>query len=335
MLPKYHIFRRLTASLPLSLLLSGCNPFHDTSVKNYTLFDESGSQIIFNTSGQYALSYSEQYQLQLWEVDPPKLLYTLGPQDQSSTPIQHLRFSKDSTHIITATNTTFAIWDVTWGQSLGLWSVSDGAIRDVAISNNGRYALLGMSNHKVIFLDVVSGRRLEFLAHNNIIDSVDISPNGRYALSAGHNKSALLWDTKSGQIIHEYIHQYRVSLARLDRSGKHAFTSDIGSNAFIWGLTDGKEISSLSSWSRQQKFTSAKFILDNQYLITGSPSGEAAIWEVKSGEKKKSMLVEEEKDSHPPHAVVYDIALTPDKELVTSSSSGAIQIWKVDIIDDK
>lgn len=51
------------------------------------------------------------------------------------------------------------------GISEGLWSISDGIIRDVAIASNGQQVLLGLSNGKAIYINLATGRRLEFLAH--------------------------------------------------------------------------------------------------------------------------------------------------------------------------
>ena len=118
------------------------------------------------------------------------------------------------------------MWDLAWTQAQGLWSISDGLIRDIDIASNGEQVLLGLSNGKAIYVNLVTGRRLEFLAHNEKVNSVALSPNGRYALSGGNDYTAYLWDTRNGQIIRSFKHEQRINRVTLQRDGLFAFTSD-------------------------------------------------------------------------------------------------------------
>ncbi|MCV5917635.1 hypothetical protein OFN60_29855, partial [Escherichia coli] len=100
--------------------------------------------------------------------------------------------------------------DLGWTQAQGLWSISDALIRDIDITSNGEQVLLGLSNGKAIYVNLVTGRRLEFLAHREKVNSVAISPNGRFALTGGNDYKAYLWDTESGQVLRTFEHEQRV-----------------------------------------------------------------------------------------------------------------------------
>ncbi len=273
--------------------------------------------------------YSKQQHLQLWDLNQNKLLARLGIQDPEQNIISLIRFSDNGRFAVTATQTNFAVWDLAWSQSTGLWSISDGLIQDIALGNNGDEVLIGLSNGKAIFIDLVIGRRLEFLAHVEKVNSVSLSPNGKYALSGGNDHNAYFWSTESGQILQQFEHEQRVGTVELQRDGLYALTSDSGNNAIIWDLKTGKEVSQLSSWTRQLIFSSARFSDDGTRLVTGSPSSRMVIWDTQSGKRIEGFEVEMLKDVRPPRGVVYDAAFESNQRVLSASSAGVVQAWNL------
>lgn len=224
----------------------------------------------------------------------------------------------------------FAVWDLGWTQAQGLWSISDALIRDIDITSNGEQVLLGLSNGKAIYVNLVTGRRLEFLAHREKVNSVAISPNGRFALTGGNDYKAYLWDTESGQVLRTFEHEQRVVRVALQRDGKLAMTSDGGNQAIIWNLETGQKVSQLSSWSRQLIFSTARFSDDGSRLVTGTPSGRVSIWDTQSGKRIDGFEVEPKKDTRPPRAVVYDAAFDSKQRVITATSAGIAQAWQLE-----
>lgn len=101
-----------------------------------------------------------------------------------------IRIADSERFAVTASQNNFAVWDLAWTQGKGLWSITDGLIRDVDLSSDGEQVLLGLTNGKAIYVDLVSGRRMEFLAHREKVNSVALSANGRYALTGGNDYHA-------------------------------------------------------------------------------------------------------------------------------------------------
>ncbi|NVK23677.1 MAG: hypothetical protein HWE10_02010 [Gammaproteobacteria bacterium] len=218
-------------------------------------------------------------------------------------------------------------------------------IRDVAVSNYGNHILLGKSNGEVVHISKATGRRIEFLGHqqvlvdddsgetfhlNNAINSVDMSPNGAFALSGSSDQSAYLWDTKTGQVIYKFQHNSRVVLVALDPKGRYAFTSDTKKQAKIWDLKTGKMISNLQFTSRQEIFTTARFSQNGRYLVTGAPTRKLTLWDVKTGKEQKEWLVTARKNSRPSSAVVYSAAfINSDSQIISESSAGLSEVWNI------
>ncbi|MFA0502266.1 WD40 repeat domain-containing protein, partial [Vibrio sp. 10N.222.46.A1] len=198
------------------------------------------------------------------------------------------------------------------------------------ISSNGEKVLLGLSNGKAIYVDLVTGRRLEFLAHREKVNSVSLSSNGRYALSGGNDYKAYLWDTESGLVLRTFEHEQRVVRVALQRDGELAFTSDGGNQAMIWDLETGEPQAQLQSWSRQLIFSSARFSDDGSMLVTGTPSSQVSVWNTQDGKRISRHDAEPLKDARPPRAVVYDAAFDDKNRVISGTSAGIAQAWNVD-----
>ncbi len=265
--------------------------------------------------------------LYFWDLVDDKQLNYFGAQDQHNSTVSLIAISDNSRYAITATQTNFAVWDLGMGVSEGLWSISDGTIRDIDIASNGQQVLLGLNNGKAIHINLATGRRLEFLAHQDKVNSVALSANGKFALSGGNDHFGYFWDTETGQILQAFEHQKRINQVALQRDGKYALVADGGNQAIIWDLATGEKISKLATLARQLVFSSARFSDDGEYLMTGSPAGHVKLWHSQSGEKQQQWNAEPLKDARPPTAVVYDVAMDKKQRVVSATSAGIAQAW--------
>ncbi len=322
------IFNTLLITIVITTL-NGCF-FSTSDEQRWNLEPYGSTSFALSRDARFALLYSKEHQLVLWDLYDNQKLASLGAQDPQANTVSHIRISDNSRFAVTATQMNFAVWDLAWAQAKGLWSISDGLIRDIDITNNGEQVLLGLSNGKTIYVHLVTGRRLEFLAHNEKVNSVAISPNGRYALSGGNDYIAYLWNTETGQILKTFEHEQRINRVALHRDGKYAFTSDGGNQARIWNLETGEMVSELSSFSRQLIFSTARFSDDGKYLVTGTPSSRIMVWDVESGKRVDGFEAEPLKDTRPPRAVVYDAAFDNQNRVVSATSAGIAQAWQVD-----
>ncbi|MFG0605581.1 WD40 repeat domain-containing protein [Vibrio mimicus] len=310
-------------------MLSGCF-FADQAEQQWNLAPEGSTAFGLSRDGRFALIYSKQQLLVLWDLQEDKKLSDLGAQDPQASPVSKIRIADTGRYAITASQNNFAVWDLAWTQAKGLWSITDGLIRDVDLSSDGEQVLLGLTNGKAIYVDLVSGRRMEFLAHREKVNSVALSANGRYALTGGNDYRAYLWDTKTGQILRQFDHEQRVNRVALQREGKFAFTSDDGNQALIWDLTSQNKPIQLRSFRRQLVFSTARFSDDGKKLITGTPSGLVEVWSSQDGKKIASFESATKKDSGPAQAVVYDATFDTQQRAVAGSSAGIAQAWRVE-----
>ncbi len=319
----------LLVTLVVIPVLTGCN-FSDDDVQRWEIEPEGSTSFALSRDGRFALLYSKQRHLILWDLEKDQLLAELGEQDPEANVVSHIRIADNGRFAVTATQVNFAVWDLGWTQAQGLWSISDGTIRDVDISSNGEQVLLGLSNGKAIYVNLVTGRRMEFLAHREKVNSVAISANGHFALTGGNDYKAYLWDTRSGLVLRTFEHEQRVNRVALHRDGLYAFTSDGGNQAVVWDLKSGEQQAKLKSWSRQLIFSAARFSDDGTQLATGTPSGRFAIWNTFTGQSIETFEVEPLKDTRPPRAVVYDAAFDDKQRVISATSAGIAQAWPLE-----
>lgn len=321
--------RRLINNICLILTLtslSGC--FHSNyEAQRWVLEPEGVTSFSLSREGRFALISSTPYGIALWDLTQNKQLANLGFQDPDKNAVVSSQISDNSRYAVTATSQNFATWDLSWGQADGLWSISDGIILDIDISNKGDKVLIALSNRKALFIDLSTGRRLEFLAHAEKVNSVSLSPNGKYALSGGNDKNAYFWSTESGQIISRYSFKNRVTRVKLNRSGKSGFSSDGYESAVIWDLTNGAPITELDLRRRYTNFSAARFSDNGEQLATGTPSGQVALWQSNTGEKIGQWSAQEQQNKHPSSAVVYDVAIDPTGRVISGTSAGIAQAW--------
>lgn len=266
----------------------------------------------------------------VWDVAANNRLYVWRHQDEGNNAVTNIHIAFDHSYVVTSDREAFALWNLAIGEPEGFWRIDESSIRDIAVSNQGRGILVGRSSGKVMFFEPQTGRRLEFLGHQEKINSVDISPNGFYALTGGNDYVAYLWDTRSGQVIHKFDHPSRVTKVVLDDEGRYAFTADSKRDARIWDLVTGKEVSNLRYSARQRIFTTAVFSNDGKYLLTGSPSRRMNRWDVQTGKELNEWRVTPREGSRPATAVVHDVGFFSATEIISTSSSGLLEKWKIE-----
>ena len=283
-----------------------------------------------SNDGKFSVVSSIHHGISLWDLDKNALKYSWSQQQDSADNLVLVAdIADNNSHALTANRNDFSLWNINNGQSEGFWSISDSTIRDVAVSNNGDHLLIGQSNGKVEHITLASGRRLEFLGHQEKINAVDMLPNGRIAISGGNDFVAYVWDTVTGQVIYRFNHPSRVTMVTLDAKGRYAFTADSKKSANIWDLKTGKLITTLKYFNRQEVFSAVQFSPDGTMLLTGAPSRKVSIWAISTGERLTSWRVMPREDIRPAGAVVYSVAFRDNNQVITESSSGYAELWQV------
>lgn len=322
---------KLPAVALLSLLcIQACTPSAGKPLQRYQQSIEGSYAGDISNDGKWSVISSIHHGISVWDLEKNALAYQWSQQQSSSDNlVLAIDISNTNSHALTASRENFALWNMKTGQSEGYWKVRESNIRDIAVSNNGNYLLIGKGNGTVVHVAVDTGRRLEFLGHKEKINTVDMMPNGRVAMSGGNDFIAYVWDTVSGQVVYQFNHTTRVSKVALDPLGRYAFSADSMKSAHIWDLKTGKLITTLKGTKRHEVFSSVRFSPDGQTLVTGAASSKVSVWDIATGKRTASWHVTPKEAKRPTGAVVYSLAFSDNNTLLTLSSSGYAELWQL------
>ena len=309
----------------ICLLLLGCEqPVKPISQSTHAAVATYDADI--SNDGSAALIASVNHQAGFWDIENDVLLYN-WQQGSAEEEILAVDISSDGLFAVTASHTTFALWSTETGKNLGFYNLPESDLRDIAIADGGRLVVMGLGNGTVIHVNLDTGRRLEFLAHGEAINSLVISPNGRYVLSGGNDYRAILWDSQTGQPIHTWPHQSRVILVAMTSDARYAFSSGNKADAYIWDLNSGQRVSALDLEKRQYVLSSARFSADGNELLTGAPSKQLTLWQVSNGKALQKLSVSARNQRRPSGAIVYAVGFTESGDLLSESSAGLGERW--------
>lgn len=323
------ILKKILVILP-SLFLLACSGAQDVPLKVERHAVEGAYAADISADAKISIVSTNSEGILVFDLTTNERKFQWSHQGDGSNLVASLHIAADSSHVVSSDREAFALWSLETGEPIGFWRIDESSIRDIAVANQGRAVLVGRGNGKVMFFEPQTGRRLEFLGHQEKINSVDLSPNGFYALTGGNDYVAYLWDTRSGQVIHRFTHSSRVTKVALDDQGRYAFTADSKRDAQIWDLQSGDKISNLSFIQRQKIFSAAIFSPDGKYLLTGSPSKKVNLWDVTTGDEVQQWRVAPKVGTQPQSAVVYGLGFLDQQRIITESSSGLAEIWPIE-----
>ena len=291
---------------------------------------------------------------------------------QAQGPVRHLSLSPDRTRLISESNGTISIWDVSGGRMIG--SLADtflagnffydpyhyGTDAQVGLTvKDGRLAYI--NKNIVTILDLLTGKRSgvintkegvlldeEYKYQGDFLEagSVFFSADGRTLLTVNFDRT-YVWDAASGQFIK------RMALMKEDRqfdlvsaysaSNNLLLVGSQGSNFIkIWNAEDDSNLPSIRAWDVRPY----AYGYDGTHSLTLSPDGQFVfswsgldglgnLWEIKTQQRVMAIKIPaSEYSKYQPG--FYPVAISPDntKLVFTYSLEPGYHIAKVYSIPD-
>lgn len=310
-------------------MLTACTD-RGNEVRQWLHADTGSYSAAISPDGRYLLTGDIGGFGRVWDVQNGKVLYSVQHEDNDEGGIIDAAFSADGRYLVTIEPQSIARWTVADGRLVGYWAWPD--LRAVAISANGRYALIGMKANQAIYFDMQAGKMVYVFPHHEKITSVALSRDGRFALTGADDWHASLWNLADGEHVWSKNMEYKIAQVELSDDGAFALA-----NAYVGGAkifaTDagGSLVSQLEIKSRGMTVVSADFSDNGKILATGRASRGIDIWNVQTGALVKSWLPKVKESVQPDSATILDLNISADgKRLLSESSSGIGQLWSID-----
>lgn len=297
-------------------VISGCSYLAESPVKQWQLAVQGAFHGALSQDGTKLVLASVHHGGSLWDTTRNARLYNWNHYDDEFTQILTTAISPDGQYALTAEERDLVLWSTQSGKAFWFWTSPDD-IYSASLTNDGRFALLGLGNSRAVFFDVRNGGVLRQFRHRAPVRSVALSHDGRIALTGSEDFSAVVWDVNSGELVHQFIHENQVHLVAISPDGSLGLTEATLEPTKIWNLKSGKLITELGNG--KQSFVSARFVNNNQHIITGTTNRQVHLWDSFTGKKLTSWRLPKNSDRQYTSASVHDISEAGNKYLAITS----------------
>jgi WD40 repeat protein len=278
-------------------------------------------KIVASGSGTFESS------VRLWDVQTGRELHCLqagarGP-GGSTAGMLSVAFSPDGKVLATGWfgMNVIALWEVSTGKRLALWTAHRLGVRSVAFSPDGQ-TLASSSYDKTIRLwEVPSGEVVrEIKGHEDEVSSVAFAPDGKTLVSGSSDRTLRLWDSATGKEVRRFTgHEAGIaSVAFLD--GKTIVSGSTDKTVRLWDAATGRELQRLKG--HQDAVSSVVCLPDGKSVVSAGRDGAVLLWEAATGKQSQRFSSE--------MSAVGSLALSANgKVLAAGGLTNGVALWDV------
>ncbi len=304
------------------------------------------SGVAFTPDGQYAVTSEDTAaapsDLIVWDLTNGDIMRRFGSDEGSNQEgILDMALSSDGRTALVGqfsyagTNEhTLALWDVSSGEPIHLFTEMDQTIEGVAISPDGRFGLAAAEGDLLTYWDLATGELVQRLqGHEGAVIAVSFSADGKQAISAGLDQTIIWWDLITGTIIRR-LHSGEGEIHSLHFLGDtQAVTAATDGSLQIWDLTSAWQ---LARWGAdgsghqppapgpETRGMGLTISPDGRYALSGGndPDTDLILWDYETGTALRHMTGNE--------GSIFDIAFTPDgNQALTAMQDGTLILWDI------
>ncbi|GAB1260908.1 WD40 repeat domain-containing protein [Aurantivibrio plasticivorans] len=239
----------------------------------------------FSDDGGYSIVGSINHGGSLWRTQDGERLYNWNHHKGEFTSVLTADFSPDGKWALTADEHTLVLWKTEDGSAHRFWN-APGEVLSIALSEGGRYALLGLSDHTAVIFDVQRGGVRRTFRHNGRVRSVDLSNDSTLAVTGSEDNTAIIWDVEGNKALHTIQHDDYVQMVAISPNGSTVLSAAKYDKAILTNATTGEQLGDIplagEKLRRGVRFTAAKFSDDGRYLLTGLPDRVVQLWDTTS-----------------------------------------------------
>lgn len=331
-----HSFARIAITC---ILLAGCSRPLDPDEQVRLAAIGAGAAALSGTA-EHALVGSMGHGVSLWRIADRERLFDWSHKRGADTDIAAADFSPEGKWAITVDGQTLALWSAQSGEGLRFWQ-APAAINAVQLGPDGNLALLGLADHTAVLFDARNGGIKHTFNHAAKINSVAISDDGKIALTGSSDYNAVAWNLRSGKPLHKIRHNDAVQLVALSPDGALALSVSQYDRALIWSTSSGEILGEVplagKRLRRGERFTSARFSEDKQWLLTGQPNRLITLWRLPipaAGDAPVAQLgkhsqwrIPSKNPWQPSGATVLDVAFAADAGRYLALASDGNLYW--------
>jgi len=292
---------------------------------------------VFTPDGRYALSGSLHAKVTLWDMETGARVSSLDPQFKISIGVHTISFSRDGRYLLMGAKGggEAVLWDARkWTEMRVLkgHTITE-CLEAFAFSPDGRHALSGGS-YSIKRWDLDTGKPIQEITHASFFDrnqsmAIAFSPDARVAFVKGIGFISL-WDLASGR----RLWMYGANTGGMRWSGGQAIYANsvkfsprgeyvLSGEDTVLKLRDAMTGSVLRTFATPGtgQVDVVAFSPDGKYALSGSQDGKIRLWDIQSGEKKKTFSGHSDE--------ITSVAFSPDGKKIISGGDATARLWDV------
>ncbi len=287
--------------------------------------------LALSPDGCTALSSSHDGGIILWDlVDAAEMRRLAGHGDMvwdvALTPDgkQALSSSGAASPSVPVQDASIRLWDLETGEQVQVFEMPVDVIFQVAISPDGRTALVASTEPFIRVWDLSAWQEIGRLeGHVGPVTGVEFTPDGERALSISVKGMLILWDVPRRQIIHRFGgHGENLWALTISPDGRMAISDSGDSSMVLWNLETGQEIRSFVRDDQPSEMGSSghAFLPDGQTVLSCEGDGFLIEWDLETGQENRRL------GQHT--GLRTRVVVSRDGQLALSSSmNGSLMLW--------
>lgn len=311
----------------IGFLISCLSACGDTPKQQWELTAQGAYTVALSEDGAYAVVGSILHGGSLWRLQDGERLYNWNHAAGEMSEIVAAAISPDNRFALTAEKRRMVLWQIASGRPAGFWEARGGAL-DAAVSDGGRYVLVGQENYSALYIESATGSILGRLAHSGDVNTVAISGNGRVGVTGSEDGHVRIWDLRNEKELYRFKLGDDVSVVAISHDGRLAFGSLYYGKGKIWDIKTGEMLAEIGFPRVTQ--SSARFSRDNRWLLTGDTVRRVMLWDAQTGKRTRTWSASPPSFQPPSGLVVSDIALgaNPETSAWAAFSNGKVVLWQ-------
>ena len=298
------------------------------------------SSATFSPDGRFALSGGESDlrsgfpgELILWDVATGEIVSRLDSNgDLPAEGVRSVAILPDGKTALVGVaaargnETPFLQWDLETGRINHVFEDVARSVNDIALSENGRFALTASADNLVRLWDMETRQQIRTLTgHEGIVTTVVFAPDGETAVSAGLDHTLIWWNLDSGSIIQRLQgHTDAITTVRFLSETEVVSTSLDGSTR-IWNLTPAWQLAQWRGTNRIQPEgpTRAISFSPNGQTVLSASGNQLILWDVASGEPIRELGGHENE--------IWAVSFSPNgRRALSGAIDGELIYWNVE-----
>jgi WD40 repeat protein len=169
------------------------------------------------------------------------------------------------------------------------------AITCLAVTPDGRFALSGSEDQRLILWDLALGAAIHTLqGHQNSVRAAAITPDGRCAISGGQDQSVRIWDLQTGQERLALTGQQEPRAVAITGDGRLAVSAGVSQDQpgefFVraWNLENGAAL--FTGYGHTGAVTALAISRDGQFAASASADHSLRVWSLKDGQQISAFI---------------------------------------------